>query len=75
MPLRITWTSPKGELSFEPRYLTDSQLIENLIHYLNITEESDSGRVFRPNTISSCRVMDGDILGKILKELEARHAT
>jgi hypothetical protein len=69
---RLYWVNSKGELSENPASLTDRELMSELLHYLNRREESDSGRIFRPNTISSCRVMDGDIIGKVLKEMEHR---
>jgi hypothetical protein len=69
---RLYWLNAKGELSEDPASLTDRELMSELLHYLNRREESDSGRIFRPNTISSCRVMDGDIIGKVLKEMEHR---
>jgi hypothetical protein len=41
-------------------------LVKEFIGILDIIEESDSGRQFRPNQISSCRVMDGIRMGEIL---------
>jgi hypothetical protein len=46
------------------------QLTHELLKYLNKEEESDSGHQFRPNYISSCRVLDGQRMGKILKRME-----
>lgn len=69
---KLYWLNAKGELSADPASLTDRELIAELLHYLNRKEESDSGRVFRPNTISSCRVVDGNIIGTVLKEMERR---
>ena len=68
----IRWKNSKGELNHSPQTLTNEELIYNFLHFLNREEESDSGRVFRPNTISSCRVMDGDIIGEVLRELQKR---
>jgi len=45
-------------------------LVKEFIALLDIVEESDEGRLFRPNKISSCRAMDGDRMGKILVELK-----
>ena len=45
-------------------------LFTNFLDILNIQEMSDSGRVFKPNKISSCRVMDMEKMGKILARIE-----
>lgn len=71
-PSKVRWANAKGELTVDPSTLSDRDLMTELLHYLNITEESDGGREFRPNYISSCRVMDGDIIGRVLKEMEVR---
>lgn len=47
-------------------------LLKKLFYYLDMTEESDSGRVFHPTTITSCRVMDGEAINEILKQLKAQ---
>lgn len=70
--MKIYWKSAKGDLSVEPSELSDKELMAELLGYLNKTEISDNDREFKPNYISSCRVMDGNILGKILKEMEKR---
>lgn len=44
--------------------------LADLFYYLDMVEESDSGREFRPNTITSCRVMDGVAIEKLLTELK-----
>lgn len=44
-------------------------LVRELFRLLDITEETDEGRVFRPNRISSCRAMDAEKLNQVLKEL------
>jgi hypothetical protein len=41
-----------------------------LIRLLEIEEESDSGTPFKPNRISSCRVMDGMQMNQCLKKLK-----
>jgi hypothetical protein len=43
-------------------------LWKEFIDLLEITEESDSGNLFRPNTISSCRAVDGERMNQIIKE-------
>jgi hypothetical protein len=45
-------------------------LVRELFVLLDKTEETDEGRVFRPNTISSCRAMDAEKLEQVLKELK-----
>lgn len=45
-------------------------LLTNFLDILNIQEMSDSGRVFNPNHISSCRVMDSEKMSKILIRIE-----
>lgn len=45
-------------------------LIKELFELLDKTEETDEGRVFYPNRISSCRVLDGEKLEQVLKELK-----
>lgn len=44
--------------------------VRELIRLLEIEEESDSGRAFRPNYVSSCRVMDGMKINQCLKALK-----
>lgn len=51
---------------------SNDDLFREFLKLLNQTEVSDSDRVFRPNYISSCRVLDGKRLGEILNELERR---
>lgn len=53
--------------------MTDAEvhkLLTRLFYYLDIVEESDSGREFRPNVVSSCRVMDGAAINEILTKLK-----
>lgn len=69
---KLRWKNAKGELTCSPSSLSDRELMSELPHYLNRQEESDSGKVFRPNKISTCRVMDGDIIAKVLNEMENR---
>jgi hypothetical protein len=54
-----------GELNQEYR-----DAVRELIRLLEIEEESDSGSVFRPNKISSCRVMDGAQINQCLTKLK-----
>ncbi len=53
--------------------ITDTQakeLIKKFFIILDTVEESDSGTVFRPTQISSCRTMDVIALETILKDLK-----
>jgi len=45
-------------------------LVRELFRLLDIKEETDDGRVFRPNRISSCRALDAEKLEQVLKELK-----
>jgi hypothetical protein len=47
-------------------------LVAEFISYLDYTEESDSGRVFHPIGISSCRVVISPMIDLLLKELRKR---
>ena len=44
--------------------------IREFLGFLRKVEVSDNGRAFRPNQISSCRVMDGQRMGELLVEME-----
>lgn len=52
-----------------------NQLLKKLFYYLDMTEESDSGKVFHPTIITSCRVMDGEAINEVLKQLKAQITT
>ena len=41
-------------------------LVKELFRLLDITEETDDGRVFHPNRISSCRALDAEKLNQVL---------
>ena len=45
------------------------EYVTELFRLLDIEEESDGGRVFHPNYISSCRVMDAEKIDKVLSKL------
>ena len=45
-------------------------LVKELFRLLDITEETDDGRVFRPNRITSCRALDAEKLNQVLVELK-----
>lgn len=44
-------------------------LVRELFELLDKQEETDDGRVFHPNRISSCRVADTEKLNQILNQL------
>lgn len=62
--LRTKLSSAKGALNEYREH------VRELIRLLEIEEESDSGSVFRPNKVSSCRVMDGMQINQCLKVLK-----
>jgi hypothetical protein len=45
-------------------------LVRELFILLDRTEETDEGRVFRPNRISSCRALDAEKLEQVLRDLK-----
>ena len=45
-------------------------LVQEFLYLLNIAEESDSGRRFFPNRVTSCRVMDGERMNQLLTEMQ-----
>ncbi len=45
-------------------------LVYDFLTILNREEVSDSDKAFRPNFITSCRVMDTQKMGKLLKQME-----
>lgn len=45
-------------------------LVGQLFELLDKTEETDEGRVFQPNRISSCRAMDAEKLNQVLAGLK-----
>ncbi len=42
--------------------------LRELVDLITIQEESDSGRIFYPNGITSCRAMDGERMGEIAEK-------
>ena len=46
-------------------------LVKELFVLLDRTEETDEGRVFHPNQITSCRTLDAEKLEHVLKELKS----
>ena len=54
----------------EAKLQTQTQLIEQFFALMDITEQTDEGRDFKPNRIYSRRVMDAEKLEKVLAELK-----
>lgn len=54
----------------EGKLQDQTTLIEQLFALLDITEETDDGRVFHPNTIRSCRALDAEKLEQVLGKLK-----
>lgn len=46
-----------------------ADLVEQFIYILDITEESDSGRLFHPTNITSCRASDLQKIGELVEAL------
>jgi len=46
------------------------QLVREFFRIMDIVEESDEGKVFRPNYISSCRALDGAKLSDVLTKMK-----
>lgn len=55
----------------EKRNASLETLIKDFFTLLDKTEETDEGRVFRPNHISSCRAEDGQKLENLLRLMKA----
>jgi hypothetical protein len=47
------------------------QLVGEFIRILNVAEESEGGRLFYPNRVTSCRASDGARMNEILTELKS----
>lgn len=47
-----------------------ARLTNDLLEMFDYTEESDSGTVFHPTHISSCRIMHCERINKILPEMK-----
>lgn len=78
-----TWESQSSVIGFDDtiehrpdvgwRVVNDelTQLMEKFFYYLDMTEESDSGRIFHPTIITSCRANDRLALEEILRQMKA----
>ena len=60
----------KGRIEAEAKLNDQTHLIEQFFALLDITEQTDEGRYFKPNRIYSHRVMDAEKLEKVLVELK-----
>ena len=58
-------------MSLNSKCETYDYLVDKLFNLLDIEEETDEGRVFRPNVIRSCRVSDGAEIEDVLRALKA----
>lgn len=58
------------QLILKSKLLTLQRVAGDLIRLLEIEEESDSGRAFKPNRITSCRAIDGMQINQCLKTLK-----
>lgn len=54
----------------EDKLQNQTSLIEQFFALLDITEQTDEGRYFRPNVIKSSRAMDAEKMNQVLKELK-----
>jgi len=45
-------------------------LVRELFRLLDITEQTDEGRYFKPNKIYSSRALDSEKLNQVLKDLK-----
>jgi hypothetical protein len=52
--------------------MTLEEAVKEFLFILSIKEESDGGRIFKPNQINSCRVMDGIRLQELLEVMETK---
>ncbi len=46
------------------------ECVQSFLQILKIQEESDSGRVFHPTTISSCRAYDLERINTLLNQMD-----
>ena len=60
----------QAQLAAEAKLKNQTQLIEQFFTLMDITEQTDEGRDFKPNRIYSSRVMDAEKLEKVLAELK-----
>ena len=68
------------EYAIETQQLTEqrdrlSDLVRQFIYILDITEESDSGRLFHPTNITSCRAGDLQKIGELVEALRRASRT
>jgi hypothetical protein len=60
----------QAQLLAEAKLQNQTQLIEQLFALLDITEETDDGRPFKPVHINCSRVMDAEKMQKVLVGLK-----
>lgn len=64
-----TISKTKGSWKF-PEYDNLEEAVKRFFEIMDKKEESDSGREFRPNVISSCRVYDTAELESLLPQMK-----
>ena len=70
-PLDTNWKSPwEIEVDAKIAELGLAGCVKRFFELLDIEEESDRGRRFHPNYISSCRALDGAELGKLIEKMK-----
>jgi uncharacterized protein with HEPN domain len=52
-----------------------ADLVKQFVSILDITEESDSGRLFHPTNITSCRAGDLQKIGELVEALKRASRT
>lgn len=54
------------------RYIRMEELVKSLFNdFLNVTEESDEGKIFHPTFITTCRALKIEPINKLMEELKA----
>ena len=73
LAINTTLSKPiEKEYKKKLKELSPEELIQELLSYLDYTEESDSGRVFHPIVISSSRALMSPCLDMLIKEMRKR---
>jgi hypothetical protein len=67
------WQAAREQVTEQRDRLAD--LVKQFIYILDITEESDSGRLFHPTNITSCRAGDLQKIGELVEALRRASRT
>ena len=59
-----------GKKKSEPKTETLEELVVQFFSYIDRVEETDSGRIFSPITLTSVRVLDGIAVNDILQKMK-----